>query len=82
MDEIVYLHNDNENKLQVCSINDEAATAYIRADRTDSVSISDKRDMFTEGHEHDESMISPCGICKHNKTDELQYPCAACLHIL
>lgn len=81
MSEIIFMRDDGDDGLELTAINDQNAIAYIRADLAEHINIQEKRNLFVDGAEQDESMRTPCNTCVHHDGDEFTYPCAACMHI-
>lgn len=80
MSELIYMRDDGENGLELTSIHDKNAIAYIRADCTGNISIKEKRNLFVDGADRNKDMRYPCDTCKHHDGDEFDYPCGACMH--
>ena len=78
--ELIYIRDNGDKGIELTSIDDPKAIAYARADLAEHLWVQEKRDMFLDGDEHEPDFRSPCDTCQHHHTDELNYPCAACIH--
>ena len=78
--ELIYMRDDGDNGLELTSIHDKNAVAYVRADCTGNITIKEKRNLFVDGAERNEDMRYPCDTCQNHDRDEFDYPCGACMH--
>jgi len=78
--ELIYIRDDGDEGIELTSIDDPKAIVYVRADLAGNLEIREKRNLFRDGAEHEPDFRFPCDRCRHHHTDELNYPCAACMH--